>query len=180
MVQTIVLLLMLVGSVAFVQANISAVHSLSPLFVPGKDQHQLTYLRLLVAMGGALVLLWMAGRIDGVLRRAQIRRRDAVIFARDQELMHLKAVVYDQQRPMLADIKGRLEAVSQILRKMPARIDEASPAITRRLDARAIREMFPPTGDPHRTPRAVVIERRPRNPEATIRRSPTLRTGLTD
>ena len=146
MIQTIVLLLLLVSGAAFVQANISAVHSLSPLVVPGTDQHHLTYLRLLVGMGVTLVLLWMAGLVDGVLRRAQIRRRDAMIFARDQELMHLKAAVYDQQRPMLADMEGRLEAVSQILRKMPARIDEASPAITRRFDARAIREMFPPTG----------------------------------
>jgi hypothetical protein len=131
----------------------SAVHSVIPLGVPGRTDIQLTYLRVLGAMGGTLVLLWMAGLLDVALQRAQVRRRDAMLLARDQELMRTKSGAYDQQRSALADIKEPLEGIAQDTRAMLTRMEAAlwamrgarsDPIARKRVDARFIRKTFPP------------------------------------
>jgi hypothetical protein len=125
MVQTITLIILLLAGAAFVQANMPAVHSPIALTIPGVTGFQLTYLRLLAAMGGALVLLWIMGRIDVESQRAQVRRREVMILAKDRELTRVKSVAYDQQQPALADTTARLETVAQEVRAMRDRVDSA-------------------------------------------------------
>ena len=125
MVQTITLIILLLAGATFVQANIAAIHSPIALTIPGVTGVQLTYLRLLVAMGGALVLLWITGLIDFETQRTRVRRREAMILVKDRELMRVKSVAYDQQQPALADTTARLETVAREVRTTLNRVDSS-------------------------------------------------------
>ncbi len=123
MIQTLALVFLLLTGAAFVQANMPAMNTPIPLIVPGMTDINLTYLDLLVALGGMLVLLWVAGLIDLAVQRARVRRRDATILAKDQEIMRMKAVAYDHQEPALADLTGRLEGIAQEIRSLLVRLE---------------------------------------------------------
>jgi hypothetical protein len=133
MVQTITLIILLLAGAVFVQVNISAIHSPIALTIPVMTGVQLTYLRLLAAMGGALVLLWIAGLIDFATQRARVRRREAMILAKDRELVRVKSVAYDQQQPALADTTARLETVVREVRTTLNRVDSALSASPQRV-----------------------------------------------
>jgi len=133
MVQTITLIILLLAGAAFVQANISAIHSPIALTIPGVTGIHLTYLRLLAALGGALVLLWLTGLIDFEMQRARVRRREAMILVKDRELMRVKSVAYDQQQPALADTTARLETVAREVRTTLNRVDSSLSASPQRI-----------------------------------------------
>jgi hypothetical protein len=133
MVQTITLMILLLAGAAFVQANISAIHSPIALTIPGMTGVHLTYLRLLAAMGGALVLLWITGLIDFETQRTRVRRREAMILVKDRELMRVKSVAYDQQQPALADTTARLETVVREVRTTLNRVDPSLSANPQRV-----------------------------------------------
>jgi len=124
MIQTIALVLLLLGGAAFVQTNMSAMQTQIPLTVPGMVDMKLTYLNLMVAMGGMLVLLWFAGLVDAMVLRARLRQHTATIKNKDQEIARLKAVAYDQQETALAYLTGRFDTFAQEIRTMRGRIEE--------------------------------------------------------
>ncbi len=110
-----------------------AINTPIPLTVPGLTDIHLTYLDLLVALGGMLVLLWLAGLIDLAVLRARVRQRDATILAKDQELMRMKAVAYDHQEPAWADLTGRLEGIAQEIRSLLVRLENTMSGRTERI-----------------------------------------------
>lgn len=154
MIQTLVMVIALLILGAVIQTNMTVVHTQTPLTLPGEWSVPITYLRLLAAIGAAAVLVWLAGMLDRVFLRAQIRRRDAALLALEQDLMRFKATAYDQQQPALGDVRGRLEVVVHELRGMLARVENVL------------------RGGPDRVPRDAVIrsERigRPEPTEATV------------
>lgn len=112
MIQTLILIVMLAAGGAIAGMNTSALNSPVALSLPGLPNVSLTVLRVLAGMGGLLVLLWLAGMLDLVIHRVQIRRRDGLLEAKDLEIMRIKAEAYDQQRPALAEISARLEKLT--------------------------------------------------------------------
>ena len=125
MVQTLVMVIALLIVGAVIQANMAVINTQTPLTLPGEWNVPMTYLRLLAAIGAAAGLVWLAGMLDHLLLRAQIRRRDAALVTLEQDLMRFKASAYDQQQPALSDVRGRLEVVVNELRGMRARVENA-------------------------------------------------------
>jgi hypothetical protein len=125
MLQTIALVLLLLAGAVFVQTNMPAMQTQIPLIVPGMVDLKLTYLNLMVAMGGMLVLLWIAGLLDAAVLRRRLRQQAATIMSKDQEIARVKAVAYDQQETALADLKGPFDTLAQEIRSLRARIEEA-------------------------------------------------------
>jgi hypothetical protein len=132
MIQTLILIVMLAAGGAIAGMNTSVLHSPVTLSLPGLPNESLTVLQILAGMGGMLVLLWLAGMMDLVIQRVQIRRRDGLLEAKDLEIMRIKAEAYDQQRPALAEIRARLEKLTPPLdRGAPVRPERASDEATR-------------------------------------------------
>jgi hypothetical protein len=151
MVQTLVMVIALLILGAVIQTNMTVIDTRTPLTLPGEWSVPITYLRLLAAIGAAAVLVWLAGMLDRVLLRAQIRRRDAALLALEQDLVRFKATAYDQQQPALSDVRERLEVVVHELRSMLARVENVL------------------RGGPDRVPReAVIRSERVGRPEATV------------
>ena len=123
MIQTIVLILILLAGVAFAQANLGVLHSQLTVTFPGVTGVPLTFLRALVAIGGGLVLLWIAGLIDLQILRAQIRRKDAVVRSLEERIAQLKSEAYDRQQSVLVNIEHRLEVLARDVRNMIPRRD---------------------------------------------------------
>jgi hypothetical protein len=123
MIQTIVLILILLAGVAFAQANLGVLHSQLAVALPGVTGVPLTLLRALVAIGGALVLLWIAGLIDLQILRAQIRRKDEVVRSMEERIAQLKSEAYDRQQSVLVNIEHRLEVLARDVRNMIPRRD---------------------------------------------------------
>ncbi len=153
MVQTLVMVIALLIVGAVIQTNMTVIHTQTPLTLPGEWSVPITYLHLLAAIGAAAVAVWLAGMIDLVFLRAQIRRRDAAMLALEQDLMRFKATAYDQQQPALSDARGRLEVVVHELRGMMARVEN----VLRGTPDRVSREQA-----------AVVRSERTGRPEATV------------
>ncbi len=125
MLQTIALVLLLLAGAVFVQTNMPAMQTQIPLTVPGMVDLKLTYLTLMVAMGGMLVLLWIAGLVDAAVLRVRLRQQTATIMSKDQEIARVKAVAYDQQETTLAGLTGRFDTLVQEIRSLRARLEEA-------------------------------------------------------
>jgi hypothetical protein len=156
MMQTIVLLLLLSTGAILTHVNGPAMHSMTQFIIPGHPDIRLPSLHLTMVMGGVLVLLWIGGLIDMSIRRTRIRRLEAMILAKNRELAHAESRAYSPRHSSAAEIHGRVEAVARDTRRWLARIDNAlreggapvtpESAVRKRVDARTIREMFPPTG----------------------------------
>ena len=132
MVQTLVMVIVVLIIGAAIQTNMAVIHTQAPLTLPGDLNVPISYLRLLVAMGAAVALVWLAGMIDAALQRGQIRRRDAAVLALEQELMRFKAAGYDQQQTAMNDVRGRLDSVVHELSGMQARVENALRAVASR------------------------------------------------
>ena len=142
MIQTLVMVigLLIVGTI--IQINAAVIHTQTPLTLPGNPGVPVSYLHLLVSIGAAAALVWLAGMIDLAFLHGQIRRRDATVQALEQDLMRFKAVAYDQQQPALNDVRGQLEVVVNELRGMVARVESVlrgTPTRMPREEAAAIR-----------------------------------------
>ncbi len=123
---TVLLVLLLLADVAVALANVSRWHSPIPLAVPGLRGASVTYLGAMAAVGGALVLLWLLGVADRAVIRGQLRGRDTVVRAKDEELTQLKATAYDHDQPALADMRAHLDTLSRDLRDIRVRLEKVA------------------------------------------------------
>ena len=123
MIQTAVVALLLIAGALIVQANLPVLHAQVPLTVPGLEGVQVTYLLVGGAVGAALALVWLAGMADLLVVHRQIRHRDVLLHSLEQELLRMKSAAYDQQQPVLGDIKVRLEALTLEIRNLMGRVD---------------------------------------------------------
>lgn len=158
MIQTLVMVIVLFVVGAVIQTNAAVIHTQTRLTLPGDVSVPITYLKLLAGLGAAAVLVWLAGMLDVALLRGRLRQRDAAVLALEQDLMRVKAGMYDKQQPALNDVRSRLEVVVQELRGMLARVESVLRGIpdrTTREGAAAIRadraarvEAVAATGEP--------------------------------
>jgi hypothetical protein len=116
MIQTVVLILLLLGGAVVAQANLDALHSQLRVVLPGPSVIPLTLLRSLTAIAAALVVLWAAGLIDLATARRQIRSRDAAVRSMERTMAELKSAEFDRQRSTLATIERRVDALAQEVR----------------------------------------------------------------
>lgn len=82
----------------------------------------ITHFALMTVLGAAFVLIGLAGLADRIIFvrrvRARLDERDSALHAMGEETLRMKAACYDQERPPLADIRTRLEALEQSLRAL--------------------------------------------------------------
>jgi hypothetical protein len=116
MIQTVVLVLLLIGGAMVAQANLEVLHSQLRVVLPGLSGVPLTLLRALTAIAAALVVLWVAGLIDLAIARRQIRSRDAAVRSMQRAMAELKSTEFDRQRSALATIERRLDVLAQEVR----------------------------------------------------------------
>jgi len=116
MIQTVVLILLLLGGAIVAQANLDALHSPLRVILPGLSWVPLTLLRSLVAIAAAGAVLWVAGLIDLAIARRQIRSRDAAVRFMERAMTELKSTEFDRQRSVLATIERRLDVLAQEVR----------------------------------------------------------------
>ena len=116
MIQTVVLILLLLGGVMVAQANLDVLHSQLRVALPGLSAVPLTLLRALMAVAAAFVGLWVAGLIDLAIARRQIRSRDAALRSMEGAMTELKSTEFDRQRSTLATIERRLDVLAQEVR----------------------------------------------------------------
>ena len=116
MIQTVVLILLLLGGAIVAQANLDALHSPLRVILPGLSWVPLTLLRSLVAIAAAGAVLWVAGLIDLAIARRQIRSRDAAVRSMERAMTELKSTEFDRQRSVLATIERRLDVLAQEVR----------------------------------------------------------------
>lgn len=125
-IPTILTLLLIAGLLAgavLAQQNAAVLHEALTLTIPGLEGFAPSYLRAFIALGGVLGLFWLAGMIDLAILRGEVRSRDALLRAKDQEIMKIKAEAYDQQQPVLNDIRARLDKEMLELSALMARLD---------------------------------------------------------
>lgn len=120
---TLLLIVTVLAGAVLAQQNASILHQPIPLSVPGLEGVPLSYLRVFAALGGLLVLFWIAGMIDLAMLRGQVRNRDALLRAKEQEILRIKSEAFDHQQPTLTDIRARLEKVALEVTAMMARLD---------------------------------------------------------
>jgi hypothetical protein len=123
MVQTIVMIIVLLVLAAVVQQNGAGVHATTSLVLPGATNIPVSLLRLIAAIGAAAVVVWLAGLVDLAVLSGRLRRREAAHRAMEQELARIKATAYDTQRPLLADLRTRLEEIVQEMAGMLGRVE---------------------------------------------------------
>lgn len=118
MIQSIVVIVFLLVGAGFVQANLPALHLPSVISVPGAPGFTPSRLRVLVTIGGVLVLVWLAGMADLRILRGRVYLLDEALVAKEQELaakeqelLRVKSAAYDKQAPALADLRAQLEAM---------------------------------------------------------------------
>jgi len=116
MIQTVVLILLLLGGAIAAQANLDALHSQLRVVLPGLSGVPLTLFRSLMAIGAALVVLWVAGLTDLAIARRQIRSRHAAVRSMERAMTELKSTEFDRQRSVLATIERRLDVLAQEVR----------------------------------------------------------------
>ncbi len=133
MVQTLVMVIVSLIVGAVIQTNAAVIHTQTALTLPGGSSVPISYLRLLAGLGAAAALVWLAGMLDLALLHGRLRRRDAAVQALEQDLMRVKAVAYDQQQPVLNDVRGRLEVVVHELRGMLVHVEGVLRGIPDRL-----------------------------------------------
>jgi hypothetical protein len=132
MILTLMAIIVLLAGALLAQMNASSLNAPFSLSVSGISAVPVSNLRALAAAGGVVALLWFAGMIDLLVVRARVRRRDALLVEKDQEIARVKASAYDQEQPALADVKMQLNKVALDvnammirLRAMPTRSDRA-------------------------------------------------------
>lgn len=132
MILTLMAIIVLLAGALLAQMNASSLHTPFSLSVSGISAVPVSNLRALAAAAGVVALLWFAGMIDLLVVRGHVRRRDALLVEKDQEIARVKASAYDQEQPALADVKMQLNKVALDvnammirLRAMPTRSDRA-------------------------------------------------------
>lgn len=142
MIQGLLLLLTLIALGVFAQMNASVLHAPASMSIPGSDI-SLSNLRILAAIGGIAVLLWVAGMADLALLRWHLRRRDALLLTKDQEILRIKSEAYEHQQPALTEMRARLEKISIQVGAMLARLDAGAPTKPTRVVREEIRTTAP-------------------------------------
>lgn len=123
--QTVLVILLLLGDAALVYYNLSALQAQITLAAPG-TQIATTHLVLMAAVGGAFVLMWLAGVADRAVLERMVRQRDTTVHAMSEEMLRMKSVAYDQERPPLHDIRVRLDSMERDLRAIRARVGDGA------------------------------------------------------
>jgi hypothetical protein len=126
MVLTVIVLLLLLADAALVYFNIPVMRSPLTLTAPGLAATT-SHLALAAGAAGAFVLIWLGGLVDRALVEQRVRQRDATLHAMGEELLRMKSAAYDQERPPLADVRARLEAMERDLQAIRARIGDVAP-----------------------------------------------------
>lgn len=119
MVQTILVVLLLLLDAVIVRQNITVLgspFSINVPGIPGGPSIAVTPLGLLAGMAGALALLWLVAQAERWVQERQVRERDAALQSMGEELLRIKGSMYDEERPPLADIRLRLDAIERDLR----------------------------------------------------------------
>ncbi len=129
---TLLAIMVLLAGALLAQINASSLHAPFSMSVSGIAAAPLSNLRALAVAGGIVALLWFAGMIDLLVLRGHVRRRDALLKEKEQEIARVKASAYDQEQPALADLKTQLnkvalnvDAMMIRLRTMPTRSEHA-------------------------------------------------------
>ena len=129
---TLLAIMVLLAGALLAQMNASSLDAPFSMSVSGISTAPLSNLRALAVAGGVVALLWFAGMIDLLVLRGHVRKRDAVLKEKEQEIARIKASAYDQEQPALADMKTQLnkvaldvDAMMIRLRTMPVRSDHA-------------------------------------------------------
>jgi hypothetical protein len=121
MIQTIVVVALLLAEVTLALFHYPYLLRVARLF-PNAPGIGITHLALMTVLGAAFVLIGLVGLADRIIFvrrvRARLDERDSALHAMGEETLRMKAACYDQERPPLADIRTRLEAVEQSLRAL--------------------------------------------------------------
>jgi len=132
MILTLLSIVVLLGGALLAQMNASSLHAPFSMSVSGISAAPLSNLRALAVAGAVVGVLWLAGMLDLLVLRGHVRRRDALLKEKDQEIACVKASAYDQEQPALADVKAQLNKVALDvnammirLRAIPTRSDRA-------------------------------------------------------
>lgn len=122
-VQVVVLLVLFVG-IAVAMAQSPQVLGQSLTLTLGDRFVTLDVRAILLVFAGALLFLWLAGLADVWTARRDTRAYRRALAARDDELARLKAEAFDRDRPLLADVRARLDAVEADMRDLGGRVEE--------------------------------------------------------
>lgn len=125
MIMTVVVMLLVLADAYFVWYNLSALQAPITFAAPG-TAGTISHVVLLGLVAAGFVLLWLAGMADRSLLEQRIRQRDATLHAMGEELLRMKSAAYDQERPPLADIRARLEAMERDIQTIRTRVDEVA------------------------------------------------------
>lgn len=119
MIQTIAVVALLLADVTLALLHYPHLLRVARLF-PNLPAVGITHIALFTAVGAAFLLIGLAGVADRIVFvrrvRARLEERDAALHAMGDEVLRMKAVCYDQERPPLADVQARLDAMEQGLR----------------------------------------------------------------
>ncbi len=126
MVQTIIVILLLLGDAALVYFNLPSLASRVTLAAPG-TQARVSHLALMAAVAGAFALVWLAGVADRAGLERRVRQRDATLHAIGEEMLQMKSAAYDRDSPPLHDIRVRLDSMERDLGAIRARLSEIAP-----------------------------------------------------
>ena len=119
MIQTIAVVALLLTDVALALFHFPNLLRVARLF-PQAPGIGITHIALFTAVGAAFLLIGLAGLADRVVFmrrvRARLEERDTALHTMGEDVLRMKAACYDQERPPLADIRARLDAMEQGLR----------------------------------------------------------------
>ncbi len=123
MIQTIVVIVLLIADATLALFHYPDLLRVARIF-PNAPGIGITHVALMTVVGAAFLAIGLAGLADRVvfMRRtgARLHERDAALHAMGEEMLRMKAACYDQERPPLAEIRTRLEAVEQGLHSLLA------------------------------------------------------------
>lgn len=132
MIQTIAVVALLLADVTLALLHYPHLLRVARLF-PNVPAVGITHIALFTAVGAAFLLIGLAGVADRVVFmrrvRARLEERDAALHAMGDEVLRMKAVCYDQERPPLADVQARLDAMEQGLRALLTSAGSAQDAV---------------------------------------------------
>jgi hypothetical protein len=132
MIQTIAVVVLLLADVTLALLHYPHLLRVARLF-PNVPAVGITHIALFTAVGAAFLLIGLAGFADRIvfMRRVRTRleERDATLHAMGDEVLRMKAVCYDQERPPLADVQARLDAIEQGLRALLTSAGSAQDAV---------------------------------------------------
>lgn len=132
MIQTIAVVALLLADVTLALLHYPHLLRVARLF-PNVPAVGITHIALFTAVGAAFLLIGLAGVADRIVFmrrvRARLEERDAALHAMGDEVLRMKAVCYDQERPPLADVQARLDAMEQGLRALLTSAGSAQDAV---------------------------------------------------